>query len=73
MHWTGKFAVVVFRNQSGAKEATVLVPTPLDARYEARSVMSGRALGTVTAEMLRFGWSVPLTGSSRVEVIALDR
>ena len=73
MHWTGKFAVVVFRNQSGAREATVRVPAPPDARYEARSVMSGQALGTVTAEMLRSGWSVPLTESSRVEVIALDR
>jgi alpha-galactosidase len=65
--------VVVFRNESTAKEATVRLSAPPNATYEARSVTGGRALGKVTAEMLQSGWPVPLADNYRVEIIELVR
>ncbi len=65
--------VVIFRNDSGAKQAVIRLPGPPGARYEARSVMTGRALGPVTTESLLNGWSAPLNEAYRVEVIELRR
>ncbi len=65
--------VVIFRNDSGAKQAVIRLPAPPGARYEARSVMTGRALGLVTTETFLNGWSAPLNEDYRVEVIELRR
>jgi alpha-galactosidase len=70
---SGDGIVAIFRNDSQATQAVVQLPAPPDAVYEARSVMSGQALGTVTASALAAGWSVPLSGASRTEVIELRR
>jgi len=69
----GDGVVVMFRNDSGAKEAVVRLPAPPGAQYTAWSVMGGRVSATVSAEMLQAGWKAPLTDQRRVEVMELSR
>jgi alpha-galactosidase len=69
----GDGIVVIFRNGSRATKVVVQLPAPPDAVYEARSVMSGRALGTVTASLLASGWAAPLSTETHTDVIELHR
>ena len=65
--------VVVFRNDSQVTAVILQLPAPADAIYEARSVMSGQALGTVTASSLVAGWNARLANATRTDVIELRR
>ena len=69
----GDGIVVVFRNDSRATKVVVQLPAPPDAVYEARSVMNGRALGTVTASVLASGWTALLSTGTSTDVIELRR
>ncbi|MGB7761443.1 MAG: alpha-galactosidase [Bryobacteraceae bacterium] len=69
----GDGIVVIFRNDSGATSVVLRLPAPPDAVYEARSVMKGHALGTVTASVLAAGWTAPLDTEARTDVIELRR
>jgi hypothetical protein len=63
--------IVIFANDSGAAKADIRLLAPPGANYQARSVMSGRPLGTVTAADFARGWTLPLTKGEAVEVIEL--
>ena len=69
----GDGIVVVFRNDSQVTAVILQLPAPADAIYEARSVMSGQALGTVTASSLVAGWNARLANATRTDVIELRR
>jgi alpha-galactosidase len=65
--------VVLFRNQDDAQRATVHVLSPLNARYDVRSVLDGRDLGEVTAQQLDSGWTTSLDVKHAVTVLELRR
>ena len=65
--------MVVFRNDSQVTAVLLQLPAPADAIYEARSVMTGQALGTVTASALAAGWNAQLANGTRTDVIELRR
>jgi alpha-galactosidase len=69
----GDGIAVIFRNESRATGAVLQLPAPPDAVYEARSVMNGHALGTVTASVLASGWTLPLDTGTHTDVIELRR
>ncbi len=69
----GDGIVVIFRNDSPATTAIVRLPAPPGAVYEARSVMNGDSLGTVTASTLASGWTAKLDAGMRTEIIELRR
>ncbi len=69
----GDGIVVIFRNDSGATKVVLQLPAPPDAVYEARSVMNGLALGTVTASVLASGWTALLSTGTSTDVIELRR
>jgi len=69
----GDGIVVIFRNDSRATQVILQIPAPPDAVYQARSVMNGHALGTVTASVLASGFAVPLDTGTRTDVIELRR
>ena len=69
----GDGIVVIFRNESRVSKVVLRLPAPPEAVYEARSVMSGQALGAVTASVLASGWRVRLAGETRTDVIELRR
>ena len=68
---SGGGMIVIFANDSGASKIEIRLVAPPGANYRARSVMSGRALGTVTAADFARGWVLPLTKNEAVEVIEL--
>jgi alpha-galactosidase len=70
---TGDGMVVIFRNQSSVRSALVRLPAPPAARYEVRSITTGRVLGPVSAAALQAGWNVPLVSNLRTEVFELVR
>ncbi len=65
--------LVLFQNHSTAAYAQVQLAAPPAAEYQARSVITGTALGRVTTEDLKQGWPVKFSPDHPVEVIELHR
>lgn len=63
----GEGIIVAFRNQSLAAEFDVKIPLFSSALFRLQSVMTGRSLGTVSAEQFRHGLRLPLVDP--VEII----
>jgi alpha-galactosidase len=65
--------VVLFRNQKDAKQATVRIVGPPNARYDVLSVLDGRTLGDVTARQLDAGWTTRFDSTHAVTILELHR
>ncbi len=65
--------VALFKNKSNAPAATVRIQAPPDTTYEVRSVITGTALGTVSAAEFAHGWQVAFPANHDVEVLELRR
>jgi alpha-galactosidase len=65
--------IVLFRNINDAQQATFRVIAPPNARYEVRSVLDGRALGEITAQLLNSGWTTPFDTNHAITVLELRR
>jgi alpha-galactosidase len=68
---SGDGVVALFRNKSGAAEARVELPLIPDGRYRARSVMTGKDLGTLDRTAWKKGVGIAFPG--QVEVLELQR
>jgi alpha-galactosidase len=65
--------VVLFRNQSTEKVAEIQLPAPPGAVYRAKSIVTDRVFGGLSAENLTNGWTVPLPDGHPIEIIELQR
>jgi alpha-galactosidase len=64
---------VLFRNGSGSVNASLRIPVPQGAVYQARSVVDGRSLGRVTSGDLQSGWQVPFDLTHAITVLEFRR
>ncbi|HVU48783.1 MAG TPA: alpha-galactosidase [Terracidiphilus sp.] len=69
MTHTGDGVIALFRNESNAAEAVVLLPLMPEGRFTLRSVISGSTLWTVTKADWARGVAVQFAPDQRVEVI----
>ncbi len=65
--------IVLFKNSSQTNEVQVKLPGPPKAEYEARSVITGAALGRVTSAELSKGWQARFAPDHATEIIELRR
>ena len=65
--------IVLFKNASAADSVEVQLTAPPNARYQARSIITGATLGRVTAADLKKGWTVRFSSSHPTEIIELSR
>ncbi len=65
--------VVLFKNQSGADTVDIRLPAIPGVAYRAKSIMTDKDLGKVSADDFNRGWKVILPAEHAVEVIELDR
>ena len=68
---SGEGIIALFRNKSGATEARLELPLIPEARYRARSVITGKDLGTFDRAAWRNG--VRITFPGPVEILELQR
>jgi len=68
---SGDGMVALFRNESGAAEARMELPLIPEGRYRARSVMTGKDLGTFDRTAWKKGVGIAFPG--QVEVLELQR
>lgn len=68
---TGEGVVALFRNKSAASEARVELPLIPEGRYKARSVITGKDLGTFDQAVWKSGVRIAFPG--QVELLELQR
>jgi alpha-galactosidase len=68
---TGEGVIALFRNKSGAAEALLELPLIPEGRYRARSVMTGKDLGTFDRAAWKTGVRIAFPG--QVELVELQR
>ena len=68
---TGDGVVALFRNKSDAAEARIELPLIPEGRYSARSVMTGKDLGTFDRAAWKKGVAISFSG--QVELLELQR
>ena len=68
---SGDGMVALFRNKSGAAEARMELPLIPEGRYRARSVITGKDLGTFDRTAWKKGVGIAFPG--QVEILELQR
>ncbi len=69
----GEGLIVLFKNDSGAKNVEVKLPVFPDGEFTVRSEMSGQALGKFPGSQFRAGIEFPLPEKYRVEILEIRR
>lgn len=65
--------IVLFRNQSSAKDVEIRLPVPPGAEFRAKSVITDQSLGQLHSDDLARGRNVKFPPGHAVEIIELDR
>ena len=65
--------IVLFKNRSAAVPIDVRLPAPPGAVYHAKSIVTGRDLGSVNTAGLTRGWTVNFPVGHLIEIIELNR
>jgi alpha-galactosidase len=68
---SGDGMIALFRNKSGAPEARVELPLIPEGRYQARSVITGKTLGTFDRAAWKKGVAIAFPGQA--EILELER
>jgi hypothetical protein len=69
----GEGMIALFKNESGVDEVEVRLPSFPDGRFRVRSVMTGKGLGSFTAQQFRLGVRLPLPAEFRVELLEVRK
>jgi alpha-galactosidase len=67
----GEGLIVVFKNETKLKQVDVQIPTYPDGGFQVRSVMTGDSLGPVSGQQFRTGFTVPLPGNYKVQILEI--
>lgn len=63
--------IVVFKNDTKLKQVGVQIPTYPAGGFLVRSVMTGDSLGPVSGQQFRTGFTVPLPGNRKVQILEI--
>jgi alpha-galactosidase len=65
--------IVLFKNQSAADSVEIRLPAPPGLEYRAKSIITDKVIGRVSADDLTRGWKVRLPADRGVEIVELVR
>jgi alpha-galactosidase len=69
----GEGLMVIFKNESEVREASVRIPSYPDGRFNVRSVMTGDAIGSFSGEEFRKGVVVALPAEHAVQIVEIRK
>ena len=67
----GEGMIVVFKNETKLKQVDVQIPTYPAGGFQVRSVMTGDSLGSVSGQQFQTGFTVPLPGNYKVQILEI--
>ncbi len=65
----GEGLIVIFKNESKAREASVRIPTYPAGMFKVRSVMTGNSIGSFSGEQLQRGVVIPIPPQHKVQIL----
>jgi alpha-galactosidase len=69
----GEGMMVVFKNESNARDATVKIPNYPDGRFSLHSVMTGDSIGLFSGRQFRSGVVLPIPPEHKVQIIEVRK
>jgi alpha-galactosidase len=69
----GEGMIVVFKNETKARDVTVMIPNDVGGRFKLHSVMTGDPIGVFSGRQIRSGVVLPIPPEHKVQIIEVRK